>query len=336
MDNVKFKQFLKEKGAVEKDIIIAKVTAGELTEKEIDELVETYDPELHEAPNIIGHHPKDNEPAYGWVKKLFKKGKDLYERVTVLPELIEMVNKAMFKKRSIGWYEKDNPNNPTPGKIYLAHVAWLGAVPPAIKGMPDVTFSGNFDDLKIVEFSEEKEKIIKKEKLMELTQEQLDALIKLRIDEAQVEFKKEHDTEINTLSEKTKDSEIEIETLNETVKTKEKEITGKDKELQVFADQNAELEVGKVLDSDLKLKIIPANREMVTKQLLKFKKLSEEDFNDQVKIYKAQPDVIELGELKAAAGEGNEDGKTNIEKKAEEGTISIVDMIENEDKKGGK
>ena len=334
MDIVKLKQFLKEKGAIEEDLVIARVEAGKISEKEIDELIETYDPEIHEAANILGHYPKDNEPAYGWVKKLYKKGKELIMRTSILPELMEMVNKAMFKKRSIGWYKKDDPMNPTPGKIYLAHVAWLGAVPPAIKGMPNATFSGDINKLKTVEFSEVKkeEKIIKKEKkVMELTQEQYDAAIKVKVDEAIVNVNDEHGVELKTLADEKKDFETEIKTL----KT---DIEAKDSEIKTFTEKEYEHEVEKIMLSELKLKIIPANKEKVSVQLLKMRKLGEQDFKDLVEIYKAQPDIIELGEIEKAHGESDKKKLSETEKRVEEGTISITDIIAEgeKEKEGGK
>src|SRR5436853_5239912 len=35
----------------------------------LQKLIDNYDPQLHEAPAVIGH-PKENAPAYGWVSGL--------------------------------------------------------------------------------------------------------------------------------------------------------------------------------------------------------------------------------------------------------------------------
>lgn len=104
--------------------------------------VEGYDPELHEAPIVVGH-PKDNHPAYGWVKSLQfgEDGMISVEPHQVDPEFSEMVEAGRFKKRSASWYLPDAPNNPKPGTLYLRHVGFLGAQPPAIKGLKDVAFS---------------------------------------------------------------------------------------------------------------------------------------------------------------------------------------------------
>ncbi|MBF0186018.1 MAG: hypothetical protein HQM06_16735, partial [Magnetococcales bacterium] len=57
-----------------------------------------------------------------------------------------------FKKISASFYPPDSPNNPTPGLFALRHIAFLGAQPPAIKGLPDAKFA---DDGPHIEFQEE-------------------------------------------------------------------------------------------------------------------------------------------------------------------------------------
>ena len=52
-----------------------------------------------------------------------------------------MVEARRFPKRSASFYPPQAPNNPTPGKWYLRHVAFLGAQPPAIAGLKDIQFS---------------------------------------------------------------------------------------------------------------------------------------------------------------------------------------------------
>ena len=58
-----------------------------------------------------------------------------------------------FPKRSASFYPPQAPNNPTPGKWYLRHVAFLGAQPPAIAGLKDIQFSAGDAD-GAVNFSE--------------------------------------------------------------------------------------------------------------------------------------------------------------------------------------
>ena len=53
----------------------------------------------------------------------------------VEPQFAEMVNTRRFPKRSTAFYTPDHPQNPKPGVWYLRHVAFLGAQPPAVKGL---------------------------------------------------------------------------------------------------------------------------------------------------------------------------------------------------------
>jgi len=99
------------------------------TEADLDRMVRTYDPARHEAPVVIGH-PRDNSPAFGWVRGLKREDGTLYADADLLPELDEMVQKGLFKKRSISLYEDGT----------LRHVGFLGARPPAVKGLADIRF----------------------------------------------------------------------------------------------------------------------------------------------------------------------------------------------------
>lgn len=118
----------------------------EFTEAILQEIVETYDPSLHEAPLVIGH-PKLNGPAYGWAKSLeMRDGMLFAEPHQVVPEFAEAANRKMYKKRSASVYLPDSPGNPVPGKHYLRHIGFLGAMPPAIKGIPDAELNFAEDD----------------------------------------------------------------------------------------------------------------------------------------------------------------------------------------------
>lgn len=118
-----------------------------------------YDPALHEAPLVIGH-PKTDDPAFGWTKGLRVQGSDLYVVPDqVNPEFAEMVRSGAFKKRSLKWYRPTDPVNPKPGVWYPQHVGFLGAVPPAIKGLKPVELSQG-DNLVEVEFGQWEDRTI--------------------------------------------------------------------------------------------------------------------------------------------------------------------------------
>jgi hypothetical protein len=97
----------------------------------IDKAVASFNAAAHEPPACIGH-PKDDAPAYGWVESLKKQGNLLLAKFKqIQPEFEEMLKKGLFKKRSAAFYPDGT----------LRHVAFLGATPPAVKGLPDVAFA---------------------------------------------------------------------------------------------------------------------------------------------------------------------------------------------------
>ena len=113
------------------------------TQAMLKQIADGYDPTLHEAPFVIGH-PKSDGPAYGWGKSLQVSG----DRLLCVPDQVEpqfqeLVEAGRFKKRSAAFYGPEDPANPKPGTFYLRHVGFLGATPPALKGLKDVEFSGD-------------------------------------------------------------------------------------------------------------------------------------------------------------------------------------------------
>jgi len=128
------------------------------SETDLQATVAAYDPALHEAPLVVGH-PKHDMPAYGWVKSLrFSEGDDdlpagMYALpAQVNPDFADMVAAGAFKKISASFYSPDSPSNPAPGVFYLRHVGFLGAQPPAVKGLRGPSFADGEEG--VVEFSE--------------------------------------------------------------------------------------------------------------------------------------------------------------------------------------
>lgn len=115
-----------------------------------------YDPALHEAPLVIGH-PAANAPAFGWVAGLRADADGLFATPRQLePAFAEEVRAGRYKKVSASFYVPDSPHNPKPGVFYLRHVGFLGAQPPAVKGLAPVQFAEGDDEAGCVtvEFSE--------------------------------------------------------------------------------------------------------------------------------------------------------------------------------------
>jgi len=110
--------------------------------EDLDRMISKF--ESGKVPLVIGH-PKTNDPAWGWIKSLKRVGDTLYaEAENVVNEFAEMVNKKMFPNRSIAI----NPDGS------LRHVGFLGAVPPAVKGLGEVSFSDSVEPIEIKEFNE--------------------------------------------------------------------------------------------------------------------------------------------------------------------------------------
>jgi hypothetical protein len=111
-----------------------------------------YDPALHEAPIVVGH-PRTDAPAYGWVQGLATgEGGGLEATPSQIdPAFAELVRAGRFKHVSAAFYGPDAPSNPKPGVWYLRHVGFLGAQPPAVKGLRPVAF-GEAEG--VVEFSD--------------------------------------------------------------------------------------------------------------------------------------------------------------------------------------
>lgn len=124
----------------------------QFSEADLNDIAQTYDPTLHEAPIVVGH-PRSDGPAYGWVSGV-KRGSDgvSVDPRDIEPQFAELVKNRRYSKVSACLYGPDTPGNPTPGKYYLRHVGFLGAQPPAIKGLKPVTFADAGEDL--IELSE--------------------------------------------------------------------------------------------------------------------------------------------------------------------------------------
>jgi len=101
----------------------------------IEKSLAKFNAAKHEPPACIGH-PEHDAPAYGWVeglKKVAGMGGNLLlaKFKQVEPTFAGMVKAGRFKKRSAAFYPDGS----------LRHVAFLGAAPPAVKGLPDMAFT---------------------------------------------------------------------------------------------------------------------------------------------------------------------------------------------------
>lgn len=123
----------------------------EFTEADIAQIAASYDPALHAAPVVLGH-PKSNDPAWGWVKGLSVEAGILVadlERVDAA--FAEGVEAGRYRYVSASFYAPNDDANPKPGAWSLRHVGYLGAQPPAVKGL-EAAF--NEEPGELVEFSQ--------------------------------------------------------------------------------------------------------------------------------------------------------------------------------------
>jgi hypothetical protein len=103
------------------------------TEDDLEQVVNTYNPDKHEAPLIIGHDQDDGTPALGWVRKVWRKGKELWGKVELTPKAENLIRDGVFKKVSSSFYLPDAETNPTPGNLALRHLGLVSI--PAVKGL---------------------------------------------------------------------------------------------------------------------------------------------------------------------------------------------------------
>ncbi len=105
------------------------------SEADLRHMAAVYNPTLFRAPLVIGH-PSEQAPAYGYVSALhYANGKLLAEPAQVNPQFAERVNSGSLLSLSASFYSPSAANNPKPGTLYLRHVGFLGAWPPAVNGL---------------------------------------------------------------------------------------------------------------------------------------------------------------------------------------------------------
>jgi len=121
------------------------------TAEDVAQIAASYDPAVQAAPIVLGH-PKSDDPAWGWAESLSVNDEGV---LCVAPEKIdpafaEGVDAGRYRYVSAALYSPEDDRNPKPGAWYLRHLGFLGAQPPAVKGLSPA-FSDEPGDL--VEFS---------------------------------------------------------------------------------------------------------------------------------------------------------------------------------------
>ena len=112
------------------------------SDKDLQQVVDTYDPSIHEAPLVIGHAgDNDSLPSFGWIKGFSKQGGNLYADVEFTDSAKDLVKNGHYRKVSISFYSPESAINPHKGKWTARHLALLGASPPAVKGLEPFSFA---------------------------------------------------------------------------------------------------------------------------------------------------------------------------------------------------
>lgn len=111
-----------------------------------------YDPTLYAAPIVKGH-PEHDAPAFGRIYAAeFDDAFLLGTPGKVDAAFAEEVNSGHFDQVSLSLYPPDHRSNPVPGVFYPRHLGFLGAMPPAVKGLGTVSFAA--DEEGVINFSE--------------------------------------------------------------------------------------------------------------------------------------------------------------------------------------
>ena len=147
------------------------------TETDLDLIVAKYNNQnpdgRHDAPVVIGH-PVNNSPAYAWVQELKRAGNTMFAKFTQIePQFEDLIKEGRFKKVSIALYPD----------MMLRHVGFLGAIPPAVKGLKDANFSSN------AEFAE-----------LTIENGKLKVSQELKVDSGELTVKNEENQEVSILN----------------------------------------------------------------------------------------------------------------------------------------
>lgn len=97
-----------------------------------------YNPAIYSAGLVKGH-PEHDAPRFGELASC--EFAEFFYGVpsNVNPAFREEVNSGQYPYVSLSLYGKNHPDNPVPGVYYPRHLGFLGAMPPAVKGLGQVS-----------------------------------------------------------------------------------------------------------------------------------------------------------------------------------------------------
>lgn len=125
---------------------------GMYTEEDLQEMVNSYDPDWLEAPVTVDH--VQTGPALGWIEKVYADGDTLYGDFLVSRATYEAMRAGAYKRRSIEIY-RGVPYKDGSKVQYVKACSILGAATPEVKGLPQVSFHEGFAPYDCIEFTED-------------------------------------------------------------------------------------------------------------------------------------------------------------------------------------
>lgn len=123
-----------------------------ISDAQIAATAAAYDPQRYHAPVVIGH-PDQEDPAWGWVESASADARGLWLDVLLLPDMAELVRLHRYRAVSVALWPPQASGNPAPGVWSLKHLGFLGAVPPAVKGLDPVRLAAAADDAHVFTLS---------------------------------------------------------------------------------------------------------------------------------------------------------------------------------------
>jgi hypothetical protein len=114
-------------------------TAMTWTGRDLEAVCLNYQCRAERAPLVLGH-PASNGPAFGEVSELFTRRGRLYAVAKVGQQLLSLVREGRFKHVSAAFERVSGRAG-----WCLRHIGFLGAVPPAVKGLAPLAFAAFTD-----------------------------------------------------------------------------------------------------------------------------------------------------------------------------------------------
>jgi vacuolar-type H+-ATPase subunit I/STV1 len=198
----------------------------------------------------------------------------------VQPEFEKMVKQGLFKKRSVSLHPQYGLN----------HIGFLGALPPAVAGLKDISFMQSGDDCVVIEYAQHEVKTMRIEEQKQIA----DYKTKLEAYASEIKAK---DEKIATLEAELDQKEVEQASFASAQKTELEQAQVRIKTLEDNCKKRDCHEfAGKLVDEG---KLTKAEEVGVINFMMK---LEEAEMKEYQKQLEARPRLVEFGEKYASPG----------------------------------